>query len=96
MRCGKLFLAAALNGKLKLQRNTVTMIYRVREKEIYLRGGLLFLFLGAVFLSFSDLIEAGSDNVGVRYFLPDPLPILSDLGRTTGFFGLCLAASVSC
>ena len=65
-------------------------------KELYLRGGLLFFFLGAAFLSFSVLIEAGSDSVGVKYFLPDPLPILSDLGSTTGFFALCLAASVSC
>lgn len=67
----------------------------ISNPRIYLRGGLLFLFLGAVFLSFSDLMEAGSDNVGVKYFLPDPLPILSDLGRTPGFFTLCLAASVS-
>lgn len=63
--------------------------------KIYLRGGLLFFFFGTAFLSFSHLIEAGSDNVGVKYFLPDPLPILSDLGRTTGFFILCLVPSLS-
>lgn len=64
-------------------------------KKIYLRGSLLFFFFGTAFLSFSHLIEAGSDNVGVKYFLPDPLPMLSDLGRTTGFFTLCLVPSVS-
>lgn len=55
----------------------------------------LFLFFTTGILSFSVLTDAGSDNVGAKYFLPDALPILSDLGSTRGFFGLYLVASVS-
>lgn len=96
VRCGKLFFGAASNGKLTLEKNTIKRIY-IQSIKIYIRGGLLFFFLGAALLSFSDLIEAGSDSVGIKYFLPDPLPILSDLGSTTGFFALqCLIASISC
>lgn len=52
--------------------------------------GLLFFFF-VVILSFS-VRAAGSDSVGAKYFLPEPLPMLSDLGSGIGF---CFLASAS-
>lgn len=60
-----------------------------------LHGGLLFLFFDAAILSFSDRTDAGSDKVGARYFLPEALPMLSDLGSTIGFFALYFGTSTS-
>lgn len=62
---------------------------------IDLHGGLLFLFFATAILSFSVRTDAGSDNVGARYFLPEALPMLSDRGSTNGFFGLCFGTSTS-
>lgn len=59
----------------------------------YIPGGLLFFFL-AINLSLSAL-AAGSDSVGARYFLPELLPILSDLGNEQVFLLRCLTTSLS-
>lgn len=70
---------------------------KVVESELFHKsvspGCLLFFFLVDI-RSFS-VLAAGSDNVGAKYFRPDALPILSDLGRevTFCFRGCC---SFSC
>lgn len=62
------------------------------ETEYYVQpDGLLFFFFEGS-LSFSTL-AAGSDKVGARYFLPELLPILSDLGSVTSFCFLVVAVS---
>lgn len=73
---------------------TVNIIYQ-KSGCFDLHGCLLFLFFDAAILSFSDRTDAGSDKVGAKYFLPEALPMLSDLGSTIGFLALYFGASIS-
>lgn len=80
LRCGKFLLGA------KTEKSDA-----FHKVQINLPVGLLFFFFVDI-LSFS-VLAAGSERVGAKYFLPELLPILSDLGRAFCF--LLATASVS-